>query len=94
MGKVHLTSDMSVVEVENEIRSVFSHAMGSECLFAYLQPAGEGSRSLTVPSVSSSFQWSAQQVAKLGNCKNTIYILAKGELNLPASEVSTERNDA
>ena len=94
VGKVHLTTDMSVVEVENEIRSVFSHAMGSECPFQYLQPAGGGSRSLTVPSVSSSFQWSAQQVAKLGNCKNTIYILAMGELNVPGSEVSTESYDA
>ena len=27
---------MSVVEVKNEIRSVFSHAMGSECPLKYL----------------------------------------------------------
>ena len=51
--------------------------------FQHLQATGGGSRSLSVPSVSASFQWTAQQVAKLGNQRNTIYILAEGELKLP-----------
>ena len=85
VGKVHLTSEMSVEDVGKEIRSVFGCVMGNDISFPflYLQATGGGSRSLSVPSVSASFQWTAQQVAKLGNQRNTIYILAEGELNLP-----------
>ena len=73
---------MSVEEVENEIRSVFEHAMGGDPSFSvkYLQATGGGSRSLSIPSISASFQWTAHQVAKLGNQRNTIYILAEKDL--------------
>ena len=82
MGKVHLSSDMSVEEVECEIRSVFKTPMGNDTAFPfkYLQASGGGSRCLAVPSVSSSFRWTAQQVAKIGNQRNTIYIMAEREL--------------
>ena len=71
IGKMRLTSNMSVTEVEEEIRSVFQGPMGGrhDFRFHFLQPTGVGSRSLAIPSVSSSFEWSAQQVAKLGNSK-------------------------
>ncbi len=84
LGKVHLSSDMSIEDVQNEIRSVFKSTMGNDVafLFKYLQASGGGSRSLTIPSVSASFRWTAQQVAKLGNQKNIIYIMAKKELDL------------
>lgn len=50
VGKVHLTSEMTVKEVEEEIRSVFQNAMGSESFpFKYLQATGGGSRSLSIP---------------------------------------------
>ena len=52
----------------------------SDLPFIFLQPAGAGSRILTVPSVSSSFGWTAPQVAKLGPNKQSIYILAKEKL--------------
>ena len=78
---------MSVKEVEMEIRSVFGNVMENDTSFPfqYLQATGGGSRSLSAPSVSASFQWTAQQVAKLGNQRNTIYILAGRDLNLPNS---------
>ena len=84
IGKVHLTSVMSVEDVEDEIRSTFASVLGSGS-FTYLQATGGSTRCLSVPSVSTSFRWTAQQVAKLGNQRNTIYILADGDLNLPCS---------
>lgn len=68
------------------MRSVFSQPMGGKSdgfPFAFLQPTGVGSKTLTVPCVSSSFSWTAQQVAKLGTCKQAIYILAQDELVFP-----------
>ena len=57
--------------------------------FAFLQPAGVGTRTLSIPSVSSSFRWTASQVAKLGGHKQAIYIMAMDSLTFPKSEVST-----
>lgn len=57
--------------------------------FHFLQPTGAGSRSLSVPAMSTSFRWSAQQVAKLGANKQTIYILAMDKLELEC-KVSNE----
>ena len=72
---------MSVIEVEDEIRSVFQGPMGGkhDFRFQFLQSTGVGSRTLTIP-VLSSFDWSAQQVAKLGNNKQPVYIIAVDEL--------------
>ena len=84
IGKVHLTSIMLVEDVKNEIRSIFTSVLGSGS-FTYLQATGGSMRCLTVPSVSTSFWWTTQQVAKLGNQQNTIYILADGDLNPPCS---------
>ena len=82
IGKIRLMSTMTVKEVEDEVRSVFHKAMSgrSDFPFTFLQPAGAGSRTLTIPSVSSSFSWTAQQVAKLGPNKQSIYILARDKL--------------
>ena len=81
---------MTIEEVEDEIRSVFKPAMGSDPSFPfkYLQATGGGSRSLSIPSVSASFCWTAAQVAKLGNQRNTLYILAEEDLKLSQDEVS------
>ena len=69
---------------ETEVRSVFVKAMGGkhDFPFLFLQPTGSGSRSLSMPAISTSFQWTSQQVAKLGANKQTIYILATDELEL------------
>ena len=62
----------------------------SDFPFVFLQPTGAGSRTLTIPSTSSTFSWTASQVAKLGGYKQTIYILAQEKLSLDNdfSEVS------
>lgn len=91
IGKIRLTSSMNVAEVEEEVRSVFQIPMGGsdDFSFQYLQSTGVGTKTLTVPSVSSSFSWTPQQVAKLGNSKQAIYILALDELSCSLeSEVS------
>ena len=73
---------MGEEEVENEIRSVFQWPMDGrdDFMFPFLQSTGVGTRTLTIPSVSASFQWTAQQVAKLGSYKQAIYIIAIDEL--------------
>ena len=65
IGKIRLCSTMSDEEVQQEICSVFSVPMGdrADFPFAFLQPAGAGTKTLTVPAVSSSFCWTVQQVA-------------------------------
>ena len=82
IGKLHLLSSMTVEEVQEEICSVFSKPMGGrkDFPFTYLQPTGAGTRTLTVPSVSPSFRWTAQQVAKMGSSSQAIYIIAKDKL--------------
>ena len=88
IGKIHLTSDMTVEEVNSEVCSVFKKPMSEKAdfPFQYLQPMGTGSRCLTIPAVSSSFAWTAKQVARLGTSTGTIYILAKADLELDDEE--------
>ena len=93
MGKIHITEDMSVEEVAVEVRSVFEEPMDNrnDFPFNYLQPTGSGSCTLSIPSVSSSFSWTAKQVARIGNNTGTIYILANDDLVLnDDDEVSTK----
>ena len=89
IGKLRISSEMSEHEVEQEIRDVFATPMWnrSDFPFFYLQPTGAGSHTLTLPSVSHSFHWTPQQVAKLGSHKQPIYILAQEELYYPKSHV-------
>ena len=65
IGKIRISTDMSVEDVEDEVRSVFCGPMSGRkiFLFLYLQPTGGGSRTLGIPSVSSTFSWNAQSVA-------------------------------
>ena len=53
--------------------------------FDFLQPTGAGTKSIAVPSVSSSFRWTAQQVAKVGS-KQPLYIVAN-DSHFPKNEV-------
>lgn len=92
MGKIHFSEDMTVEEVASEVRSVFKEPMSnrSDFPFSNLQPTGSGTRTLSIPSCSSSFSWTAKQVARLGNNTGTIYILAQDDLTLnDEDEVST-----
>lgn len=90
VGKLHISSDMSENDVLCEVRSVFKDPMDNNPNFPFqlLQPTGEGSRSLAIPPVSDTFQWTAQQVARLGGSRGCIYILAEADLNIPESDVS------
>ena len=85
IGKLWITSDMTEDDVANEILSIFKVPMKNQSNFpfVYLQSTGGGAKSLMVPSVSSSFKWTAEQVVRLAGQKGTIYILAQEELNLP-----------
>ena len=80
-GKIHLESWMTEQEVMTEIRSVFRGPMGDDpdFFFSILQSAGAGSRRLTIPSVSTSFQWNAKQVVQAAG-QGFIYILAHDAL--------------
>ena len=75
---------MTEEQVENEIRSVFKEPMANDPKFpfCFLQSTGGGSKLLSIPSVSSSFRWNAQQVARLATQRGAIYILAEAELKL------------
>ena len=77
IGKLHLTSVMTEEEVAEEIRSVFKEPMGNDphFPFTYLQPTGGGSKLLTIPSQSSTFKWTPQQVARLSGQAGTIISL-------------------
>jgi len=89
IGKIHLTSMMSEEDVRNEVRSVFRGPMAGKqnFPFTFLQPTGYGSKCLTIPAVSQSFEWTAQQVAKLGGNKGVVYIVADGKLDVQELEV-------
>ena len=58
IGKLYLTSTMSDEEVIAEICTVFKDQMNNnpKFPFVYLQPTGGRSKSLTIPSQSSSFK--------------------------------------
>lgn len=83
IGKLHLTSEMTEEDVANEIRLIFKGPMKEDpnFPFVYLQSTGRGSRSLTIPSQSLSFNWVPQQVARLSGQSGVIYILAQAELS-------------
>ena len=81
-GKITLSSNMTEEAICEEIRSAFMEAMGhdSSFPFAFLQMSGCGGKTLSIPSLSASFQWTAQEVSKLG--KSCIYILAENKLTV------------
>ena len=81
-GKITLSSDMDEQAIREEIRSVFIEAVGDDPSFpfTFLQMSGCGGKSLSIPSLSASFQWNAQEVCKLG--KSCIYILAEKRLQI------------
>lgn len=81
IGKIHLESDWLEEEVFAEIRSVFASAMGGDCSFPFkiLLPTGSGTKSLAIPSLSSSYRWTPKEVARRAD--NSVYILAESKLS-------------
>ena len=82
IGKIRLSSDMNEDDVKREVCSVFQGPMGNDLNFpfVFLQAAGEGSKTLVIPSVSSTYRWTAQQVSRLAGQKGNIYILAQADM--------------
>lgn len=73
---------MTAEDVKREICEVFATPMGLEesdiknnqlFPFTYLQKTGAGTRSLHIPAVKDTFEWSAKQVASLAKSSNFIY---------------------
>lgn len=83
IGKIRLTSSVSEDNIFREICSVFSGPMNDQSLFDFkiLQPAGGTSKSLTIPSLSSSYKWTASAVCGKSS-KVPIYILAVDDLKV------------
>lgn len=89
IGKVEFGSDMSDLEVRQEICKVFAKPMGliktsieqGEIFqFTYLRRTGPGSHTLCVPSVSGTFEWDGKKVSTLAKSSGIIYILADSYL--------------
>ena len=80
IGKVRLLSSMKEKDIMKEIRSVFEVPMRGKEDFPF-QPSGGNSKSMSIPALSSSFQWTASAVAGK-NSKTPIYILAQDDLEV------------
>ena len=80
IGKIHLESDGSEDELFTEIRSVFSDPMDGDARFPLksLLLTGSGTKSLTIPSLSSSYKLTPKEVT--GRADSFIYILAEKDL--------------
>ena len=84
IGKVLLSSDMSESDMRAEICSVFNVSFHEEKTFPFkfLQTIGGGSRCLTVPCTSPTFQWTAKELVSSAG-KGAVYILAEKQTNTP-----------
>ena len=80
-GKIRLSSAMNEDEIMDEIRSVFKRPFNDRSFsFDILQNGGGKFKSLVVPSLSSSYVWTASVVA--GSSKSPIYILAHTDIDV------------
>ena len=90
-GKIRLISTMTEEEIMDEIRSVFKLPFGDKDFsFDILQRSGGKSKSLVVPSLSSSYSWTASAVA--GSSKSPVYILARSSIDVSACMCRTSTN--
>ena len=89
LGKIVFEADWCEERMTEEITRVFAKPFdmstadiesGKRLEFLYLQRAGAGARSLCIPSVTSSFEWSGRQVATLAKSGGIIYILSVQEI--------------
>ena len=83
IGKIRLYSSMNEAEIFDEVRSVFRGPMNDkeDFKFTILQPAGGGSKSLIVPALSPTYQYTSSATAGK-NSKMPIYILALDDLKV------------
>lgn len=85
-GRILLNSNMDEEEIMDEIRLVFQDSFTTFLSFDILQHGGGRLKSLVVPSLSSSYAWTASAVA--GSSKSPIYILAHNDDLVAAMETS------
>ena len=71
---------MTELQMFDEIRSIF-HSPMNEFSIRILQMSGGGSKTLTIPVVSSTYKWTASAVAGK-NAKWAIYVLADDPLKV------------
>ena len=80
VGKVHLESDWTAAEVVAEIKSIFNEKLkDDDTNFKFLQFTGTGTKSLIVPKVSASYQWTPKEVA--GRADRPVYVLLEKNLD-------------
>ena len=86
IGKMHLEHDWSEERIFAEIRSVFNTAMNENPEFPVkiMMATGSGTKCLTIPAQSSSFQWTPKEVA--GRADSCIYVLAMEPLKNEVSD--------
>ena len=83
VGRICLSTDMTELQIFDEIRSIFRSPMNEDMEFSIriLRMSGGGSKTLTIPVVSSTYKWTASAVAGK-NAKCPIYILADDPLKV------------
>ena len=81
IGRISLNSSMTQEEIFAEVRNVFRGPMNGSTTFPFevLQPTGGSSKSLTVPALSDTYEWSATSIVPK-NAKSPIYVRAKEAL--------------
>ena len=84
IGKIRLVSDAEEDDIMSEIRSVFASAIVHDLAFPFtlLQKCGPGTKSLTAPSLSLFFSWTAREVIRMAG-QGCIYVKAACELVMP-----------
>ena len=75
VGKLHLESDWSPAVVVSEIKTTFSDVMKNDD-FKF---TGTGTKSLMIPKVSASYQWTPKEVG--GRAHRLIYLLLQTDLD-------------
>ena len=83
LGKITLHSNMTQQDIFDDIRDIFQKPMKNKKDFDFtvLQPTGGGSKTLTIPCHSRSFEWSATSIVSK-NTKTPIYLLANEDIEV------------
>ena len=78
VGKLHLESHWTPADVIAEIRTTFNDVMKDDD-FKFLQFTGTGAKSLLIPKVSVSYQWTPKEVADQAD--RPVYLLLQKDLD-------------
>ena len=90
IGQIKFNSSMSAQVISEEICKVFANPMdltvaeiesGQIFPFTYLLRTGAGSRTLRIPVVLETFEWSGRQFSTLATSGGMIYIMAEATLS-------------